>query len=199
MSVPIDLVWITVCHYGFTTHTDINTLSPLFQQQQTPHLHETCIKWAEKSSWCHCWQLQHSTSSKDSSMCLSGSCHCLCSMFRQPYWCHIKDFYNLICESCSGHSRVTRCVLTLLRIAVKIVHYMSACSTPVAIAFSYCRLRLCQSHYSECISIIPLSSHRFTVFPTSIPVIGTLQCVTTESFCQKLCLRWLDTNRGSFS
>lgn len=57
MSVPIDLVWKTVCHYGFTIHTDINTLSALYQQQQTPHLHETCIKWAEKSSWCHCWQL----------------------------------------------------------------------------------------------------------------------------------------------
>lgn len=139
MSVPIDLVWKTVCHCGFTIHTDINTLSALYQQQQTPHLHETCIKWAEKSSWCHCWQLQHSTSSKDSSMCLSGSCHCLCSMFRQPYWCHIKDVYNLICESCSGHSRVTRCVLTLLRIAVKMC-MTSACSTPVAIAFSYCRL-----------------------------------------------------------
>ncbi len=30
-----------------------------------------------------------------------------------------QRFYNLICESCSGHSWVTRCVLTLLRRAVQ--------------------------------------------------------------------------------
>ncbi len=119
----------------FTIHTDSNALSPLYQQQQTPHLHDTCIKWAEKSSWCHCWQLQHSTSSKDSSMCLrvlSLSLLNVSAAVLVPYQrCLQSDLWVLLWSFES--------VLTLLRIAVKMC-MTSACSTPVAIAVSYCRL-----------------------------------------------------------
>lgn len=146
MSVPIDLVWITVCHYGFTAHTDISTLSPLFHQQQTPHLHEACIKWPEKSRWCHFWQ-QHVSLRVLSLSLLSVSAAVLVPYQRFPQsdlWVLLWSFESdQMCSDLAENSSQD-------------VHDISVCSSLQLLWQShYYRIH----SYSECISIIPLSSY----------------------------------------